>query len=171
MKPAPFDLAARSAEAIELTRLALSSVDDRNDSADYLSRVTALPGLISLGIEQDERLAGVAIGWPSGATNWWADQVRLVMTFAGTDSWLAESFELAELHVHPEQQGRGFGGALLHALAETIQQDRIVLSVRAHNTRARGFYRRHGFIELTEAFGFGKDAPMYYVLGATLPLR
>ena len=48
-------------------------------------------------------------------------------------------------------QGRGKGSELLDALIMQARMDRIryiTLEVRAENSRARSFYKKHGFMEL-----------------------
>lgn len=55
---------------------------------------------------------------------------------------------LDELYVR--QRNAGFGGAALDALAESARRAGcrvLFLETESHNTRVRGFYRRHGFLE------------------------
>jgi ribosomal protein S18 acetylase RimI-like enzyme len=58
---------------------------------------------------------------------------------------------LARIEIHPDHQGRGIGTALIHQLLDDARQrgQRLVLDVLAVNHRARAFYRRHGFQEMT----------------------
>jgi len=55
---------------------------------------------------------------------------------------------LAELAVEPGSQGEGHGSALLSALVERLREsgvDRLRVTVRVVDDRARSFYREHGF--------------------------
>ncbi|MGN6162685.1 MAG: GNAT family N-acetyltransferase [Marmoricola sp.] len=61
---------------------------------------------------------------------------------------------LESLYVAPERQGTGVGTALLE-LAMALRPDGFGLWVFASNAPARGFYRRHGLIELEHTDGSG----------------
>lgn len=53
-----------------------------------------------------------------------------------------------EVAVDPAWQGRGFGSALLDGLFDALRErgiDRVRLTVRAGDERARAFYADHGF--------------------------
>ena len=61
----------------------------------------------------------------------------------------------------PTYQGKGKGRELLEALIRQARMERIryiTLEVRAENTRAKMFYKKHGFIEL-------ETMPCYYSNG------
>jgi chorismate mutase/GNAT superfamily N-acetyltransferase len=81
--------------------------------------------------------------------------------------WVAESDEilgfatldkafLDSLYVGPDHQGFGIGTALLD-LAKARRPDGFALWVFATNTRARGFYRRHGLVELEHTDGSANE--------------
>jgi len=68
---------------------------------------------------------------------------------------LAESF-LDALYVGPDHQGFGIGTALLD-LAKARRPDGFALWVFASNAPARGFYHRHGLVELEHTDGSGNE--------------
>jgi chorismate mutase/GNAT superfamily N-acetyltransferase len=81
--------------------------------------------------------------------------------------WVAESDEilgfatldrafLDSLYVGPDHQGFGIGTALLD-LAKARRPDGFALWVFSSNTPARGFYRRHGLVELEHTDGSGNE--------------
>ena len=81
--------------------------------------------------------------------------------------WVAESEEvlgfmvldrafLDALYVGPDHQGFGVGTALLD-LAKARRPDGFALWVFASNAPARGFYRRHGLVELEHTDGSGNE--------------
>jgi len=81
--------------------------------------------------------------------------------------WVAESDEilgfatldkafLDSLYVGPDHQGFGVGTALLD-LAKARRPGGFALWVFARNDRARGFYRRHGLVELEHTDGSGNE--------------
>jgi hypothetical protein len=85
-------------------------------------------------------------------------------------AWMSDSFEIAEVHVHPEFQGRGTGHAMLARLAEGRPEQTAVLSTMDDDTSAHRLYLGMGFADLVSGFMFpGADLP-YVIMGATLPL-
>lgn len=82
--------------------------------------------------------------------------------------WVAETVEglvgfltlaptwLDALYIGPGQQGRGIGTALLD-LAKAQRPDGFGLWVFASNQPARGFYHRHGLLELEHTDGADND--------------
>ena len=68
---------------------------------------------------------------------------------------LAEAF-LDALYVGPDHQGFGIGTALLD-LAKARRPDGFALWVFASNAPARGFYHRHGLVELEHTDGSGNE--------------
>jgi ribosomal protein S18 acetylase RimI-like enzyme len=58
------------------------------------------------------------------------------------------TIKLDKLYVHPEHQGRGYGGALLEHVcrrANVLGCSKVVLAVNKRNASAIGAYRKHGF--------------------------
>jgi ribosomal protein S18 acetylase RimI-like enzyme len=87
-------------------------------------------------------------------------------------AWLDDSFEVAELHVTPDYQGRGIGSGLLLRLAAGRSERTALLSTRDADTPARRLYRGVGFTDLLTQFHFFPGGePPYAVMGAELPLR
>ena len=81
----------------------------------------------------------------------WIGEVDEIVGFAT----LAEAF-LDALYVGPDHQGFGIGTALLD-LAKARRPDGFALWVFASNAPARGFYRRHGLVELEHTDGSGNE--------------
>jgi GNAT superfamily N-acetyltransferase len=65
---------------------------------------------------------------------------------------------LAFIGVDPEWQGRGLGGALLGAVLERCDSERMPAFLEASQARNRDLYARHGFA-VTEEFRLGRGAP------------
>jgi ribosomal protein S18 acetylase RimI-like enzyme len=119
---------------------------------------------------------GFGYGFHGVAGQWWHDTVAGALAAAcgaaAAAAWLDDSFEVAELHVAPEYQGRGIGAGLLLQLTSGRPERTAVLSTRDADSRARRLYREVGFTDLLTGFTFfpGGDPP-YAVMGAELPLR
>jgi GNAT superfamily N-acetyltransferase len=118
---------------------------------------------------------GFAYGFHGSAGQWWHDVVRQSLAAQqGGDvagHWLGDSFEFAEVHVRPVDQGRGTGRAMMHQLAATRPERTAVLSTPDGQTRARRLYHSLGFADLLPTFTFPGAGPAYAIMGAVLPLR
>jgi ribosomal protein S18 acetylase RimI-like enzyme len=119
-------------------------------------------------------LAGFTYGFHGQAGQWWHDTVAgalATMYPPSATTWLADSFEVAELHVLPEYQGAGIGRRLLLSLTTGRAEQTAVLSTQDAESRARRLYRSVGFTDLLTGFRFSGGDPPYAVMGAPLPLR
>jgi ribosomal protein S18 acetylase RimI-like enzyme len=119
-------------------------------------------------------LAGFIYGFHGRPGQWWHDTVATALASLDppmATTWLADSFEVAELHVLPAYQGRGIGRRLLLEISGGRPERTVVLSTQDAESPARQLYRSVGFADLLAGFHFsGGDLP-YAVMGATLPLR
>jgi ribosomal protein S18 acetylase RimI-like enzyme len=115
-----------------------------------------------------------AYGFHGAAGQWWHDLVgTAVTTTAGpalARAWLADSFEIGEVHVHPDYQGRGVGRRMLLTLTAGRAERTAVLSTRDAASAARHLYRTLGFTDLLTQFCFPGGPERYAVMGAPLPL-
>jgi ribosomal protein S18 acetylase RimI-like enzyme len=126
------------------------------------------------GSHQFPPVAGFAYGFHGAAGQWWHDLVRegLARTrgTVAANRWLADSFEVAEVHVHPDHQGQGTGRAMLTTLLAGRPERTAVLSTRTGDTRAPRLYRGMGFTALLPGFAFPGAGDRYEVMGTDLPL-
>jgi ribosomal protein S18 acetylase RimI-like enzyme len=119
----------------------------------------------------DGALVGFGYGYTTKPGQWWHDLVRRALTRDLAAEWLANAFELSELHVLPEYQGVGIGRQLLTSLAAGIPHSAMLLSTPDSDTRAFRLYHDTGFVDLARDYLFPGDARPFAVLGARLPLR
>lgn len=140
----------------------------------------AVAAIDSPGIgSSQETLVGIAYGYRGAGDQWWNQQVRSGLSRAGssperirriTDDY----FELTELHVHPDAQGRQVGEAMLIRLLADRTEPQVLLStpeVMEEDNRAWRLYRRLGFADVLRTFTFSGDPRPFAVLGRTLPLK
>jgi GNAT superfamily N-acetyltransferase len=120
-------------------------------------------------------IVGFAYGFHGANGQWWHDLVRSALANAGgrdfAQQWMAESFEVAEVHVHPDYQGRGIGQAMVPALLHPRLERTALLSTQDTESRARRLYRGLGFTDLVTGYRFPGTDPPYAVMGTALPLR
>jgi ribosomal protein S18 acetylase RimI-like enzyme len=133
--------------------------------ADHLDR----DGFRAVAALDGPRLVGVAYGYVGAPGQWWYDQVRAALSPAAAQEWLESAFEVCELHVRPAQQGLGLGRALLDTLLAGAPSGTAVLTTPDHETRARGFYRSAGWVDLARRLRFPGDPREFAVLGLHLP--
>lgn len=120
------------------------------------------------------KIVAFSYGFRGGRGQWWHDMVRsaLLISYGPTaaDEWLDDSFEVAELHVHPEYQQRGLGTSLLYRLTAGRPERTAVLSTMDSESPARRLYRSLGFVDLLTGYRFSGGNEAYAVMGAALPL-
>ena len=139
---------------------------------------TANPAFRALAVTDDGtgEAVGFGYGFHGAPGQWWHDTVRRGLAAARGDAtaaaWLDDSFEVAELHVAPDYQGRGIGAGVLLRLTSGRPERTALLSTRDADTPARRLYRGTGFTDLLTANRFFPGGePPYAVMGAELPLR
>ena len=115
------------------------------------------------------RMIGFCYGYTSEHGQWWHELVRRALDAHTAQAWLPGAFELSELHVHPEAQGRGVGRALLISLADGLPHRTMLLSTPDADTRAIRLYRRLGFEDLARHHFFPGEARPFAILGRRLP--
>ncbi|MBG0829443.1 GNAT family N-acetyltransferase [Planomonospora sp. ID67723] len=133
------------------------------------------PGFTCLFAETSEgRPVGLAYGFHGASGQWWHDVVyQAISDQLGEKKaaeWLGDALEIAEVHVHPEYQGKGVGRSLVTALCAGRPERTAMLSTRDQPTAARHLYRTLGFVDLLAWFVFPGGYEHYAIAGAVLPL-
>jgi ribosomal protein S18 acetylase RimI-like enzyme len=121
----------------------------------------------------DGQLVGFGYGYTSAPGQWWHDQVRSALNSDARKRWLADCFEVVELHVRPAAQGHGLGERQLRALLQMAKGSTTLLSTPEADeatSRAWKLYRRFGFVDVLREFRFPGDERAFAVLGRELPL-
>jgi ribosomal protein S18 acetylase RimI-like enzyme len=125
-------------------------------------------------LDDDGRLLGFGYGYRSEPGQWWHDQVRGAMRREARAFWLADCFEVVELHVLPDAQGQGLGAAQLRTLLGLANAAVTLLSTpEADEAKSRAWrlYRRFGFVDVVRNFLFPGDSRPFAILGRRLPLE
>jgi ribosomal protein S18 acetylase RimI-like enzyme len=113
-------------------------------------------------------LVGFGYGYRGAPGQWWHDIVAGAIGRSGTQRWLHDGFELAELHVLPDHQGHGLGRTLLADVLDRADADHAVLSTPDSESTARLLYRSYGFIDLCVGFRFPGSPEAYAIMGVDL---
>ncbi|WP_354670934.1 GNAT family N-acetyltransferase [Actinomadura sp. DC4] len=139
-----------------------------------MERHAGYPEFRAFVAERSRAMAGFSYGFHGEAGQWWHDVVRGQLGTVGgaahAGHWLDDAWEVAELHVHPDAQGRGLGRGLITALCEGRPERTVVLSTLDAQTPARALYHSLGLTDLLTGFRFPGGGPLYAVMGAELPL-
>jgi ribosomal protein S18 acetylase RimI-like enzyme len=140
----------------------------------YIAAHVRRPGFRAVAtLTTDGRLVGFGYGYTSGTGQWWHDQVRSALGNDARRRWLADCFEVVELHVGPHSQGHGIGTRQLRALLSMAEGTTTLLSTPEadeRESRAWRLYRRFGFVDVLRDFIFPGDERAFAVLGRELPL-
>lgn len=138
--------------------------------ADAIRRHTRRAGFRAFGaFDPDHQLVGFAYGFTSQPGLWWREQIVPALTPQQRAQWLADAFELAELHVHPDSQGQKLGSQLHDSLLADLPHRTALLSVMHRSDRARILYQRRGWQTLVEDLRFSSDvATPFSVMGLQL---
>ncbi|AQT82738.1 GNAT family N-acetyltransferase [Mycolicibacterium litorale] len=123
-------------------------------------------------------LLGVAYGYCGAPDQWWQQQVvaglhRIGLPGEEIDRLMSSYFELTELHIHPDAQGRGLGEALARRLLAGRDEANVLLStpeISGEANRAWRLYRRLGFVDVIRGYHFAGDPRAFAILGRSLPL-
>jgi ribosomal protein S18 acetylase RimI-like enzyme len=126
--------------------------------ADTLRRHATYPGFRAFGaINVRGRLVGFSYGYTSQPGLWWREQVAAPLSPEQRADWLADAFEVAELHVHPSAQGHGLGSLLHDHLIKSQPHRTAVLSVMHRSQRARQLYTSRGWETLVNDLRFSTE--------------
>jgi GNAT superfamily N-acetyltransferase len=129
----------------------------------------ARPGFrCAVATGDDGAVAGFAYGYLSLPGQWWYDNVSVALGRETTREWLADAFQLTEIAVRPEWQGRGLGKGLHDGLLSGVTAARAVLSTLDAPTVALEMYRQRGWEQLLGGFRFPGVARPYAILGRVI---
>jgi ribosomal protein S18 acetylase RimI-like enzyme len=121
------------------------------------------------------QIVGFSYGFRGTQGQWWHDTVAAALAAVSgrpaAAAWLANSLEIAEVHVLPEFQHHGIGKSLVLGLTEGRRERTALLSTPDTDSTARRLYRGLGFEDLLTGYMFPGADIGYAVMGAVLPLR
>jgi len=125
-----------------------------------------------LARDANNGVIGFGYGYHGRPGDWWHDVVTraLGQQIGRRDAraWLDDSFELAELHVHPTRHGEGIGRRVLESVLSRARGATAVLSTHDRESPARHLYRSEGFVDLLTGFVFPGSNEVYVVMGERL---
>lgn len=161
--------------ADEMARIYQRAFDHSDERRDHFrdTQLAYLPlydGALALGAFDGETLVGFGYGFDYQPEHWWPQQVGPALVRSGHACWTEDAFELNELEVLPEHQGRGHGTALLNELLHRITHRHTLLSTTADPAdRAKALYQRLGFVDLVPGFRYAGVTEPANIMGRRRP--
>ncbi len=139
--------------------------------AGTIGRHATYGGFRAFGVfNTDNRLVGFSYGYASVPGRWWREAIAGSLASDQRDYWLADAFELAELHVHPSAQGLKLGSQLHDLLMHDLPHKTALLSVMHRSERARNLYQSRGWQTLIDDLRFPTEpGTPFSLLGLALP--
>lgn len=138
-------------------------------------RHAAYDGFRCLTVSDQGRRVAFAYGFPGRSGQWWHDVVQVALTASAGErtaaAWVADSFEIGEVHVATDHQGHGIGRSMVTGLCAGRLERTALLSTRDAASPARHLYRSLGFADLLTAYRFPGSNEPYAIMGTVLPLR
>ncbi|MDO4908739.1 MAG: N-acetyltransferase [Corynebacterium sp.] len=149
---------------------------DENIIAAMWRRDTRMPGFKAFECLDQGTPVGFVYGFDSVESNFWNTIIRRTFMRTGRmEEWgflLDNTFQVSELHVLPEYQGRGIGRALLSHLIKQTEKPYAILSTpenAAEATAAFKLYRKMGFKDFARDFTFPGDSRKFALLYLDVP--
>lgn len=119
-----------------------------------------------VALASPEHVVGMAYGYHGSKGQWWHDAVLKQISREQAAEWFSNPYELVELAVHPDYQGRGIGTALIAELLTGRPEATCVLSTRV-DSDAHRLYERLGFEHIIEMVFTAGGWP-FFVMGKRL---
>jgi GNAT superfamily N-acetyltransferase len=124
----------------------------------------ALDGFVAVVARSGEDPVGLAYGYRGERGRWWSTQMERALAPRQRREWLGEWFEVVEIAVRPDHQGRGIGSRVHDRLLEEAGWPRALLTARADDPDVRAFYERRGWraVKVGVRLGGGDQAWALY---------
>lgn len=111
--------------------------------------------IITVWNEKINEMMGFVYGFDFKPENWWALQIKDFLPLKKNVDWFENTFELNELMISPEYQGKGYGKKLMNELEKNIFHRYILLSTKKNNnTKVIDFYHKLGYYNIIDPFNY-----------------
>ncbi len=132
---------------------------------ESLPGMTCMPGFIASIAQRDDEIAGFACGHEAAPHQPWASRVFAALAAQGFEDWTRDTFEFADIVVHPDVQGQGIGRLLLDAVIAKVSHRYCILVTYNGPHAAKRLYLRAGWVTLVEDFRYRIGSPFTSIMG------
>lgn len=109
--------------------------------------------------EKTNEITGFVYGFDFRPENWWALQIKDFLPLKEGINWYENTFELNELMISPEYQGKGYGKRLMKELEKNISHRFILLSTKKNNNaKVIDFYHKLEYRNIIDPFNYIDNA-------------
>ena len=129
----------------------------RSFGTETLPKHAGYEGFRLATVREAGTLLGFGYGYTGQPGQWWSEQVAAAAPPAVSAEWLGGHFEVPELAVRPDAQGRGFGAAVMDTLLLGLPHGRALLTTYADDRAAPRLYQRLGWTRLAAGVLPGSD--------------
>ena len=137
-------------------------------AADLQARLpghAALDGFLAVVARSGADPVGLAYGYHGVRGRWWSTQIERALAPAQQREWLGDWFEVVEIAVRPDHQGRGIGSAVHERLLVEAGWPRALLTARADDPDVRRFYERRGWRAVKVGIRLGAGEQQWVLYG------
>ena len=137
-------------------------------AADLQARLpghAALDGFVAVLAWEGRQPVGLAYGYHGVRGRWWSMQIERALAPAEQGEWLDDWFEVVEIAVAPDHQGRGVGSSIHDRLLAEAGWPRALLTARADDPDVRGFYERRGWRAVKVGIRLGAGDQQWVLYG------
>jgi len=171
----PADVIAHSDELVEIYAEAFSQPPWSEEPSRvemfrrHIPAYSRRKGFAAVFAEGDGQIVGFALGARLTSAAWWWKDVASRLSGSEVETWLADCYELIEIAVRPQVQGKGIGAGLHDRLFENVTTKTALLSTHPKADRALSLYRNRGWKVLIEDFLYSPVASSRLIMGLELP--
>lgn len=170
------DVLDRAAELVEIYRSAFSQPPWSEEPSRvemfrrHIPTYAGREAFRAVFAESDEGIVGFALGARLTNEAWWRADVAARLNRTEVKHWLNDCFELIEIAVLPEAQGKGLGSVLHDGLFAGVATRTALLSTHPKAERALALYAGRGWKVLIDDFQYSPIAQSRLIMGLELAL-
>lgn len=137
-------------------------------AADLQARLpghAALDGFVAVIARSGGDPVGLAYGYRGVRGRWWSTQIERALGRGQRREWLQDWFEVVEIAVRPDHQGRGVGSRVHDRLLAEAGWPRALLTARADDPAVCAFYERRGWRAVKVGIRLGAGDQQWVLYG------
>jgi ribosomal protein S18 acetylase RimI-like enzyme len=139
-----------------------------DDIFERFERHTTYPGFQGVVALEAKNVVGFAYGYTSTPGQYYHELLKRALSTAHQSGWLENTFEIAELAVHPSKRRTGLGKRLVENLMKHTSNQMAILTTQINNLPARKLYEQLDWKIIQQNFKPSETAEPYVIMGKKL---